>query len=367
MSSIISAIGISTPPYQFAQNRILEFMKEAHKLDVINSRRLEKLYQVSGIAYRHSVIEDFGKNRGNYTFFGNNDRLEPFPTTSLRSTCYEQAALPLSLEAIENCLKPINFDPIAITHLITVSCTGMYAPGLDIELVESLHLNPAVERTCINFMGCYGAFNALKVADYICRAQHHAKVLIVDVELCTIHFQRENTLDNWLANSLFADGAAAVLIQHEGTTDHKLYHIKSFYTEVITGAKKEMAWRIGNFGYQMQLSNKIADHIKDGIKGVTDRLLKKANIALEDIGQFAIHPGGRKILEVCDEAFSLNSEQNAHAYQVLHDYGNMSSVTILFVLDALGKKLKTKRRAEQILSFAFGPGLTVESMLLAYA
>lgn len=367
MSSIISAIGTSTPPHQFAQNRILEFMKEAHKLDDINSRRLEKLYHVSGIEYRHSVIEDFGKYKGNYTFFGNNDELEPFPTTSLRGIRYEQTALPLSLEAIDNCLRPIHFEATAITHLITVSCTGMYAPGLDIELVESLHLNPAVERTCINFMGCYGAFNALKVADYICRSQRHAKVLIVDVELCTLHFQKENTLDNWLANSLFADGAAAVLIQHEDTTDHKLYLIKSFYNEVITRAKSEMAWRIGNFGYQMQLSNKIANQIKEGIKGVTDRLLKKSNVAFQDIGQFAIHPGGRKILEVCDEVFSLNSEQNAHAYQVLRDYGNMSSATILFVLDALGKKLKTKQKEEQILGFAFGPGLTVESMLLAYA
>lgn len=367
MSSIISAIGTSNPAHQFAQNCILEFMKEAHQLDAINARRLEKLYHASGIAYRHSVIEDFGKNKGDYTFFGNNEGLEPFPTTSLRGMRYEQTALALSLTAIDNCLRPINFDPKLITHLITVSCTGMYAPGLDIELIESLQLDPSVERTCINFMGCYGAFNAIKVADYICRAQPNAKVLIVDVELCTLHFQKGNTLDNWLANSLFADGAAAVLIQHEDATDQKLFHIKSFYTEVITKARNEMTWRIGDFGYEMQLSNKVAKQIKEGIKGITDHLLKRANLAFDDIGQFAIHPGGRRILEVCDEVFSLSNEQNGHAYQVLHDYGNMSSVTILFVLDALAKQLKTQQREEQILSFAFGPGLTVESMLLAYA
>lgn len=367
MTSIISAIGTSNPANKFTQNRILEFMTEAHELDAVNSRRLEKLYQSSGIAYRHSVISDFGKTKGAYNFFGNNDGLEPFPTTSVRGNLYERTALPLCLEAIDNCLKPINFSAAAITHLITVSCTGMYAPGLDIELVESLQLNPSVERSCINFMGCYGAFNALKIADYICRAQHDAKVLIVDVELCTLHFQKESTLDNWLANSLFADGAAAVLIQHTDTTDQKLFAIKSFYTEVVTAAKNEMAWRIGDFGYEMHLSNKIAKQIKSGIRGITDNLLKKANVTFDDIGQFAIHPGGRRILEVCDEVFSLDSNQNAHAYQVLHDYGNMSSATILFVLAGLGIKLKTQQREQQILSFAFGPGLTFESMLLAYA
>jgi len=367
MNSIISAIGTSNPVNKFRQDRILKFMIDAHELDEHNSRRLEKLYHVSGIDYRHSVIDDFGKEKGDYEFFGNNDGLRPFPTTSKRSNLYENTALSLCLRAIEKCLGSISFNPQEITHLITVSCTGMYAPGLDIEIVESLHLNPHVERTCINFMGCYGAFNALKVADYICRAQPDARVLIVDVELCTLHFQKENTLDNWLANSLFADGASAVLVQHEDATDVKLFKIKSFYTEVITKARNEMAWKIGDFGYEMQLTNQVAKQIKSGIRDVADKLLRKANVAFDDVSQFAIHPGGRRILEVCDEVFSLSADQNAHAYKVLRDFGNMSSATVLFVLDELSRKLKAERREQQILSFAFGPGLTFESMVLSYA
>ncbi|PRY53076.1 putative naringenin-chalcone synthase [Arcticibacter pallidicorallinus] len=367
MNSIISAIGTSNPVNKFRQDRILQFMIDAHELDEHNSRRLEKLYHVSGIDYRHSVIDDFGKDRGQYEFFGNEDGLMPFPTTSKRSDLYESTALNLCLRAVDSCLGSILFNAQDITHLITVSCTGMYAPGLDIEIVESLRLNPHVERTCINFMGCYGAFNALKVADYICRAQPDAKVLIVDVELCTLHFQKENTLDNWLANSLFADGASAVLVQHEDATDVQLFKIKSFYTEVITKARKEMAWKIGDFGYEMQLTNQVAKQIKSGIRDVADKLLKKANIAFDDISQFAIHPGGRRILEVCDEVFSLNAEQNAHAYKVLRDFGNMSSTTVLFVLDELSRKLKAEKREQQVLSFAFGPGLTFESMVLSYA
>jgi predicted naringenin-chalcone synthase len=368
MGSIISAIGTSNPENRFTQDQIFQFMKDAHQLNPQNSRRLEKLYHVSGIDYRHSVLNDFGKDRGDYDFFGNELGLEPFPSTAKRGAIFESHALNLSLTAIENCTKQLkNFDKKKISHLITVSCTGMYAPGLDIEIVEKLGLNPFVERTCINFMGCYGAFNALKVADYICRAQPDATVLIVDVELCTLHFQRENTLDNWLANSLFADGASAVVVQHEDYAEEKLYNIRSFYTEVITEARNEMAWKIGNHGFEMQLTNQVSKQIKLGIRKVADKLLKKANLAFDEIGSFAIHPGGRKILEVCDEVFSLSAVQNEPAYQVLKNFGNMSSTTVIFVLDELSKKLKAKKSEEQIMSFAFGPGLTFESMVLSYA
>jgi predicted naringenin-chalcone synthase len=368
MSSIISAIGTSNPPYKFTQQQIFQFMKDAHQLSDANTRRLEKLYHVSGIDYRHSVLNDFGKNRGEYGFFGNDIGLEPFPSTLLRSKMYESSALTLSLAAIENCIKPLkNYEIRQVTHLITVSCTGMYAPGLDIEIVEKLQLNPSVERTCINFMGCYGAFNALKVADYICRAQPDACVLIVDIELCTLHFQKENTLDNWLANSLFADGAAAVLVQHQDFTDDKLFSIRSFYTEIVSEARNEMAWKIGNHGFEMQLTNQVSKQIKSGIKNITDKLLNKVNLAFDEIGSFAIHPGGRRILEVCDEVFGLTSAQSQPAYEVLKNFGNMSSATVLFVLDELSKKLKAKKSEEQVLSFAFGPGLTFESMVLSYA
>ncbi|MDA9555507.1 type III polyketide synthase [Pelobium sp.] len=368
MSSIISAIGTSNPEYRFPQQQLLQFMKDAHQLNDHEARRLEKLYQVSGIDYRHSVLNDFGKSRGDYGFFGNDLGLEPFPSTSSRSAVYESSALTLSLKAIENCVKQIsNFSKENVSHLITVSCTGMYAPGLDIEIVEKLGLSPSVERTCINFMGCYGAFNALKVADYICRAQPNACVLIVDIELCTLHFQKENTLDNWLANSLFADGASAILVQHEDNTDQKLFRIGAFYTEVVTEARNEMAWKIGNHGFEMQLTNQVSKQIKLGIRNIADKLLKKVNLAFDEVGAFAIHPGGRKILEVCDEVFKLTSAQSQPAYEVLKNFGNMSSTTVLFVLDELSKKLKAKPSETNILSFAFGPGLTFESMVLTYA
>lgn len=367
MSSVISAIGTSNPVNKFAQSQILDFMKAAHQLSSDNARRLEKLYHASAIDFRHSVISDFDKQAGNFTFFGNDAGLMPVPTTAQRGQLYQQTAINISLTAIHNAVKKLqNFNLKSITHLITVSCTGMYAPGLDVEIVEKLNLNPTIERTCINFMGCYGAFNALKIADYICKAQPNATVLVVSVELCTLHFQKENTLDNWLSNSLFADGAAAVLVQHKDFASEKLFEIKAFYTQLVSKARNQMAWEIGNYGYQMQLSNQVAKQIKAEIKNVAQTLLNKLDLALADVGQFAIHPGGRRILEVCDEVFNLDIHQNQQAYNVLRDYGNMSSASVLFVLDELSDTLKMKNKSENVLSFAFGPGLTFESMLLHY-
>ncbi|MEJ6981060.1 type III polyketide synthase [Pedobacter sp. P351] len=362
MGSILSAIGTAVPSNRFSQKEILNFMIQAHQLEQIPALRLEKLYEVSGIEYRHSVINDFGEKRGNYSFFGNGEMMEPFPTTEKRSTLFELCAKNLALTAIQNLLDSTSFPQQKITHIITVSCTGMYAPGLDIDIIDSLKLNNTIERTCINFMGCYGAFNALKTADYICRAAPSAKVLIVDIELCTLHFQRESTLENWVANSLFADGAAAVLIeaeQHRST--NKGFRLKTFFNTLVTEAKDEMAWRIGDTGFQMHLSSHIAKNIGKKIKDVTASLLEKSGYDRSEISQLAIHPGGRRILEVCEDMLELPEEALQHSYDVLKQYGNMSSVTILFVLQKL---LKATEPGEKTMSFAFGPGLTVESMIL---
>jgi len=363
MSSILSAIGTASPSHRFSQQQILQFMTDAHQLNKNEASRLEKLYALSGIEHRNSVLSDFGVERGNYAFFGNGKGLIPFPGTTARGLIYEKEAILLCIKAVEQLREQrLDLKLENITHLITVSCTGMYAPGLDIDLVEKLPLSKSVERTCINFMGCYGVFNALKVADYICRADQNAKVLIVDVELCTLHFQKENTLENWLANCLFADGAAAMLVEpEEDFKSGKGFRLKAFYNELVLEAKDEMAWRIGDTGYEMCLSSRIAKNIKKNIAHVTDMLVKKAGLSIEDISGFAVHPGGRRILEVCEEALEAKNLCLKHSFEVLKQYGNMSSVTVLFVLQRFLEETKPR---ENIMSFAFGPGLTFESMIL---
>lgn len=363
MSSVISAIGLANPKYRFRQAQIFEFMCKAHQLTDNECIRLKKLYDVSGIDYRYSAIADFGLDAGDFRFFGNGPSLTPFPSTKARMDEYQRSAIEVATPAIENLLSEIkDFDLSSITHLITVSCTGMYAPGLDIDIQERFSLSKSVERTCINFMGCYGAFNALKVADYICRADEEAKVLVVAAELCTLHFQRENTLKNWLSNSLFSDGASAVLIEAEcNRSTAKAYNMRCFYNQLVSEAKDEMRWSIGDTGFDMDLSLHISKNIKSKVNEVTNSLIRKAGIALADVTNLAIHPGGRRIIEVCEEVLGFPACTLKQSYEVLRQYGNMSSVTILFVL---GRMLKEAQQDEHIMSFAFGPGLTFESMIL---
>ena len=366
MSSCISAIGTANPRYRTPQQVIYHFMARAFGLDANNALRLKKIYDHSGIDFRYSVIPDFAfSDPSQNTFFNASPDLGPVPTTTQRLLVYQKNAVEIAAEAVRRCFAFFK-DGIEkqVTHLITVSCTGMHAPGIDIELVERLGLNRNTERTCINFMGCYGAINAVKVADYICRADSNAKVLIVSVELCTIHFQKTNSMDNWVANSLFSDGAAAVLVEDcsKRTIGGPCLTIKNFYSEFMPEGQDEMGWYVGNNGFEMKLTSKVSKQIKKHIKTLTDRILQKAGLCFNQIDTFAMHPGGRTILEATEAALSITAEANRFGYQTLREYGNMSSATILFVLQ---KILNSSLQGDKnILSFAFGPGLTVESMIL---
>lgn len=360
--SFISAIGIAVPEYTFSQPAIASFMERAMQPDYAESRKLHAIFRASGIETRHSVLDDYGKEH-DYSFYPNTENIEPFPSTQKRLEAYRKHALPLSLRAIENCFQESSIKPTMITHLLQVSCTGMYAPGLDIDLIRHLGLNEHVQRTCINFMGCYAAFNALKLADAICKADHHAAVLIVCTELCTLHFQKEPTEDNLLANALFADGAGALLVTPSPQPGWNLVP-ERFHNGLAFNGKEHMAWNIGNHGFEMKLSSYVPDTIRTGIKKLTTELLNQFQKNIGDIFFFAIHPGGKKILEAIEQELGISREQNEPAYTVLRKYGNMSSATILFVLHHIMQQLQPHDSDKLVLSFAFGPGLTLESMLL---
>lgn len=364
MKSYICAIGTANPPHKIPQMQIADFMATALQFDEPNTRKLKALYRVSGIGQRYSVLEDYTRQNGDFTFYPNTPTLEPFPTVQQRMDEYRKYAVELSEEAIRNCLDQTSAASLSdITHLITVSCTGMYAPGLDIELVERLELSPSVQRTAVNFMGCYAAFNAIKLADAICKADPQAKVILVCTEICTIHFQKYTEPDHLVSNALFGDGAAAVLVQGQPNGEVSL-ELQSFHCDIAPAGKSDMAWHIGDTGFEMTLSSYVPDLIKKGIKELTERLLQGLKTKASEIKLFAIHPGGRRILEVIEQELGMTRDDNRFAYQVLRDFGNMSSATVLFVLKALMDNLTTEEQDEPVLSFAFGPGLTLESMLL---
>lgn len=362
-SSAIVAIGTANPKYKQLQVRTAEQIAMSLNLTPAEKRMLKSVYKATGIEHRHSVLSDYCKSPGEYEFFPNNPD-SSFPGTAARMKIYKDNALDLALAAIENCLTSLNgFDYNEITHLITVSCTGMYAPGIDIEIVQKLQLNSTTKRTAINFMGCYGAYNAFKVADAICKSDPNATVLIVCVELCTIHFQKSMDIDNIISNSIFADGAASALIKSQPTYK-KYMTFEHFHSDLLPQTKQEMAWHIGDNGFDIVLSTYVPQVIESGIMNFTNNLLNQCNVTLANIDLYAIHPGGIKILEACENALKINKEHNKYSYEVLKHHGNMSSATVIFVLKAIWNDLNNHDHQKNIFSCAFGPGLTLESMIL---
>lgn len=363
MDIAITAIGTANPIYRQCQKDTAEIVARALNLNSSKTRLLHSIYKATAIDFRHSVLSDYWKESGQFEFFPN-DPEAPFPTTSARMKIYKDNALTLALAAIKDCFKTNeNFNVKTITHLITVSCTGMYAPGLDIEIVQELKLNTTVKRTAINFMGCYGAFNAIKVAESIAKADPESKILIVCVELCTIHLQKNLDLDSFIANAIFADGASAALI--EAKPSHKNYFsLLNFHCDLLPQSNQEMAWHIADHGFDMILSSYVPHLIKNGIHAFTETLLNQTQLNLQNIDFYAIHPGGLKILQACEEALNIDEEQIQYSYKIMRNYGNMSSATILFVLKELWNDVNSNDHNKSIFACAFGPGLTIESMLL---
>lgn len=360
----IIAIGTASPPYKQQQAIAAEIVATALRLKPAEKRLLKSVYRSTGIEYRYSVMSDFCKQPGEYEFFPNDMDL-PFPTTAARMRLYKEQALHLTLDAVKNCFAELpTFNVKDITHVITVSCTGMYAPGIDIEIVQALKLDSQVKRTSINFMGCYGAFNAIKVADAICKAEPKAKVLIVCIELCTIHFQKNDSMDNIFSNAIFADGAAALLVE-ANPKQSKFFSLDTFYCDLLTQNSKDMAWQIADNGFDIVLSSYVPQAIESGIAEFTKRMLNNTPYkTLADIDFFAIHPGGAKILKACETALKLTEDDNRYSYKILREFGNMSSATVIFVLKAIWDELNSTHKDKKIFSCAFGPGLTLESMIL---
>ncbi len=396
--SIITAIATATPPFKHNQEDILAFMQNTYintyQIDEKEQRKIKILYKKTGINTRYSCISDYSKPQNEWEFYPKNAQLTPFPDVALRMNYFDKYALPLALKAIKQ-LPDFQEDNaeiqqknqqenIKITHLLTVSCTGLAAPGLDIALVNALNLPTNTVRSSVNFMGCYAGFHALKQADYICKADNKARVLVVCVELCTLHFQKNYDTDNLTANALFADGACACIVAptpavastptNVPANDVQGLTIENFYSEILANGEKDMAWRITSSGFLMTLSGYIPQLIGKDMKTLFEKVLSNANLAQNDIKHWAIHPGGKKILEAVENSLQLPQNALEISHNVLKDFGNMSSVTIFFVLkEMLEEKNNRKNQQEKteehqkeyIFATGFGPGLTMETAIFS--
>jgi len=359
LSKIIS-IGTAVPEYKHDQKKIFEFMDRVYAPNEVERRKLRFLYRHCGIETRYSIFPDYSLPANEWQFFPASENLEPFPSIEKRMKSFREHAAPLSMQAIDNCLK--DFQKNNITHLITVSCTGMSAPGLDLELMDLLNLPVTTWRTSVNFMGCYAAIHALKIADAICRADTKANVLIVCVEFCTLHFQNTYSPDNISSSLLFGDGAAAVLVT--GNNEAEGMNIEHFYSSVSSKNKQDMVWELSSTGFLLTLSSYIPDLIEEDFNRLVSEAAGAAGLHKEDITHWCIHPGGKKILEAVHNSLEFTNGQLQHCYDILNDYGNMSSPTVLFVLKRIQEALDKKQR-NNIFGAAFGPGLTIETFILS--
>lgn len=247
-------------------------IKKAHAATPEEERMLRFIYKSSGIDTRYSVVPDFNQENGKAAIFYADEKNCKTESLENRLKIYEKAALSLSTNVIHKCIAGKN-RPEEITHLITVSCTGMQAPGIDLGIIKALGLRNNIYRTSVNFMGCYAAIHGLKQAYYIAAKEPGAKVLVVCVELCTIHFQKEKTIDNITSTIIFSDGAAAVLVEGEDG-DRKGWLINGFYSEINFDGITDMAWKISADGFLMTLSSKVPDILEQKCDQVINNALQ---------------------------------------------------------------------------------------------
>jgi alpha-pyrone synthase len=280
-----------------------------------------------------------------------------FPSTATRMRRFDEQAPILAAKAIER----LDVEDIAaeITHLIVTTCTGFSAPGIDLEIIRRCKLNPSVERTVVGFMGCSAAINALKLARHIVRSAPESRVLVVSVELCTLHLQQSDRIEQLLSFLLFGEGCAAALVSAEPLG----FSLDGFHAELVQQAADQITWTIGDFGFDMVLSGQVPTTITGALRSGADRVL--AGTPSHKVDMWAVHPGGRTVLDAVEDAFQLERSALATSRAILRDYGNMSSPTVLFVLDAL-MRAKPPAGARGC-AMAFGPGLAAESMLFRAA
>lgn len=373
---VLRSLQTIVPETVLVQEQVRDVFAAQPDLGRLAQRIVATSFNVSGIDTRHTVIEGLSldSETPDPVFFDRASGHLLSPGTKARNDIYTREASQLFVEAARRAIDADpDLTPADVTHVITVSCTGFHAPGPEYEIVRGLGLSDAVQRFHLGFMGCYASMPALRAAGQFCTADENAVVLVVSVELCTLHLRSSEDPDTIVASSLFADGAAAgVVTARDLPTTVPALRLDGFHTAIVPEGVDDMAWTIGDSGFEMILSTAVPQIIGESIIGALAPLYGReeglaeafeAGRVGDRVRHWAIHPGGRSILDRVQERMALSDAQLRPARETLREYGNMSSATVLFVL----KRILDQEGAEpgdRVAAMAFGPGLTAESALL---
>lgn len=348
----ILGLGTALPSNSASQVEALALARRLVAYSDDLARTLPILYRRTGVDHRNVVIDP----HTGAPLIAATDGQSALGTAA-RMRAFEALAPELAARAARSALEDARLDPAAITHVVTVSCTGASAPGLDIELVDRLLLRHDVGRSHLGFMGCYGALSGLRVASALAR-DPDARVLLVAVELCSLHFHHGDDPQRIVANALFSDGAGALVLGSAPSSTR--LQVSSCGSFVFPDSRDAMSWRIGDFGFEMSLSPKVPTTIEAFLRPCLDEWLAREGCSLAEIGAFAVHPGGPRILDAVERALQLPGNALDVSRAVLADHGNMSSPTVIFILE----RLLAKTSSRPILALGFGPGLVAETTLL---
>ncbi len=361
MHPSILGIGTAVPAHEISQNVLAEKMIEIFQMAHPHSTKLRKLYHSSGILSRYSVLSDFLAPREASQFWGKEFPLIS-PGMSSRNKVYKEEAPKLAEAAARQAMKNWGGTPGEITHLISVSCTGVMAPGIEFELTRLLQLDPQVHRLPLNFLGCFGACKGLEMAALFAKTNPKARILLVCTELCSLHLQGDLSENNLIGHALFGDGAAAVVVGgNPKINEIVLWNIMKNYSYALENSSDRITWEASDTGFVMHLCKEVPEIIKHSISAFSHKLLE--GYSTIEKCDWAIHPGGKKIIKAVETALKLEAFQTEASWKTLANYGNISSASLLFVLDSLRKQSIQK---EWCAGLAFGPGLSIEGILLGH-
>ncbi|WP_337006558.1 MULTISPECIES: type III polyketide synthase [unclassified Microbacterium] len=373
---VLRSLQAIVPDTVLVQEQVRDVFAQQPDLGRLARRIVTTSFNVSGIDTRHTVIDELSLDSEvvDPVFFDRRSGMLLAPGTKARNEVYAREAARLFVEAARRALDADpDLGPDDVTHVITVSCTGFHAPGPEYEIVRALGLSDAVQRFHLGFMGCYASMPALRAASQFCLADENAVVLVVSVELCTLHLRSSGNPDTIVASSLFADGAAAgIVTARDLPSPVTALRLDRFHTAIAPEGEKDMAWTIGDSGFEMILSTSVPQIIGETIIGALRPLYageSELAAAFEEgavgevVRHWAIHPGGRSILDKVQERMNLSVTQLHPAREVLRKNGNMSSATVLFVLKRILEE-EGAAAGDRVSAMAFGPGLTAESALM---